>query len=82
MTVEDLEVGDEVYATHDIVDDCSAMGNYVGDVLAESGARGVIEMRGYIEEEPEKNIFLVRFEDKKMSLSRTIGCLIDDLMKK
>ncbi|WP_305907479.1 nitrogen fixation protein NifZ [Methylomarinum sp. Ch1-1] len=68
MNVEDLEVGDVVYAAHDIVDDGSMPGNHLGDILAEAGARGVIVMRGYIEEEPGKNVFLVRFEDKQLNL--------------
>lgn len=79
MNVEDLEVGDVVYAAHDIVDDGSMPGNRFGDRLAEAGARGVIVMRGYIEEKPEKNVFLVRFEDRQMNLGRPIGCFSDDL---
>lgn len=79
MNVEDLEVGDVVYAAHDIVDDGSMPDNFYGDILAEAGARGVIVMRGYIEEDPERSVFLVRFEDKAMNLGRPIGCLSDDL---
>ncbi len=79
MNVEDLEVGDVVYAAHDIVDDGSMPENQLGDILAEEGARGVIVMRGYIEEEPEKSVFLVRFEDPQLNLGRPIGCLSDDL---
>lgn len=79
MNVDELEVGDVVYAAHDIVDDGSMPGNQLGDLLAVSGARGVIVMRGYVEEEPEKNVFLVRFEDREMNLGRPIGCLTDDL---
>lgn len=49
MNIEDLEVGDEVYAAHDIVDDGSVMDNPLGNVLAQIGTRGVIVMSGYIE---------------------------------
>jgi len=80
MKLEDLEIGDVVYAAHNIIDDGSMPDNDVGDVLALTGARGVIVMLGYVEEEPKKNIFLVRFEDEKLDLGRPIGCLTEDLM--
>ena len=79
MKVEDLEIGDVVYAAHDIVDDGSMPDAQDGDILAEAGARGVIVMRGYVEEEPEKNVFLVRFEDNELNLGRPIGCFGEDL---
>lgn len=79
MNVEDLEVGDVVYAAHTIVNDGSMPDNQPGDVLAEAGARGVIVMLGYIEEKPEKNVFLVRFEDEQLNLGRPIGCYTEDL---
>jgi len=79
MKVEDLEIGDVVYAAHDIVDDGSMPDVQDGEILAESGARGVIVMRGYVEEEPEKNVFLVRFEDNELNLGRPIGCFGEDL---
>ncbi|MGR9100605.1 MAG: nitrogen fixation protein NifZ, partial [Gammaproteobacteria bacterium] len=82
MKVEDLDVGDVVYAAHDIVDDGSMPDQVIGDILAEAGARGVIVMRGYVEEAPEKDVFLVRFEDKALNLGRPIGCLSDDLAVK
>ncbi len=80
MKIEDLDVGDVVYAAHNIVDDGSMPDNEIGDVLAESGTRGVIVMRGHVEEEPTKDVFLVRFEDKELNLGRPIGCLTEDLM--
>ena len=79
MNVEELDVGDVVYAAHNIVDDGSMPDNEFGDLLAEAGARGVIVMRGYVEEEPQKNVFLVRFEDREMNLGRPIGCFSEDL---
>lgn len=79
MKVDDLEIGDVVYAAHDIVDDGSMPEVQDGDILAEAGARGVIVMRGYVEDEPEKNVFLVRFEDHELNLGRPIGCFGEDL---
>lgn len=79
MKVADLEVGDVVYAAKTIVDDGSMPGNSFGDVLAEAGTRGVVVMRGYVEEAPQTDVFLVRFEDEDMNLGRPIGCFVDDL---
>jgi nitrogen fixation protein NifZ len=79
MKVEELDVGDVVYAAHDIVDDGSMPDNQLGDILAEAGARGVIVMRGHVEQEPNKDVFLVRFEDKDLNLGRPIGCFSADL---
>ena len=79
MNVEKLDVGDVVYAARDIIDDGSMPDNQFGDVLAEAGARGVIVMRGHVEEDPHKDVFLVRFEDSELNLGRPIGCFSDDL---
>ena len=67
MNVEDLEIGDVVYAARLIADDGSIPGGVDGDVLAEAGTRGVITLIGYVEEEPNRSVFLVRFEDKDMN---------------
>ncbi len=80
MKIEDLEVGDVVYAAHNIVDDGTMPDNQLGDILAKSGARGVIVMTGHIEDDPKKNVFLVRFEDQELNLGRPIGCFSEDLM--
>ena len=79
MNIEDLEIGDVVYAAHNIVDDGSMPDSQVDDILATSGARGVIVMLGHVEEEPKKDVFLVRFEDEKLDLGRPIGCFTEDL---
>lgn len=79
MKIEDLDIGDVVYAAHNIVDDGSMPDSQTGDLLAQAGTRGVIVMRGYIEEEPQKNVFLVRFEDQDLNLGRPIGCFSEDL---
>ena len=80
MNVEDLEIGDVVYAARLIADDGSIPGGVDGDVLAEAGTRGVITLIGYVEEEPNRSVFLVRFEDKDMNLGNSVGCWVEDLM--
>lgn len=80
MNIEDLDLGDVVYAAHTITDDGSMPESEEGEVLAEAGARGVIVMKGYVEEDPSRTVFLVRFEDRELNLGRPIGCWTDDLM--
>jgi len=80
MKVEDLDIGDVVYAARLIADDGSIPGGMEGDVLAEVGTRGVITLIGHIEEDPTRTVFLVRFEDKNMNLGNPVGCWTDDLI--
>jgi nitrogen fixation protein NifZ len=79
MNVEDLDLGDVVFAAHDIIDDGTMPEGLEGMLLAEAGARGVIVMKGHVEEEPGRSVFLVRFEDKDLDLGRPIGCWAEDL---
>jgi nitrogen fixation protein NifZ len=79
MNVEDLELGDVVYAAKTIIDDGSMPNGTEGEILAEAGTRGVITLIGYVEEEPSRSVFLVRFEDKDMNLGNPIGCWVEDL---
>ncbi|WP_019865068.1 nitrogen fixation protein NifZ [Methylovulum miyakonense] len=80
MRVEDLDIGDIVYAATVITDDGSIPGGIEGEVLAEAGTRGVITMIGHIEEQPERSVFLVRFEDRELNLGNPIGCWAEDLI--
>lgn len=79
MKVEDLDLGDVVYAAHAITDDGSMPDSLEDEVLAEAGTRGVIVMKGHVEEDPLQIVFLVRFEDKELNLGRPIGCWLEDL---
>lgn len=80
MNVEDLDLGDVVYAANTLLNDGSMPGREVGDVLAIAGTRGVIVMKGYIEEDPGRSVFLVRFEDANLNLGPPIGCWCEDLL--
>ena len=79
MKVEDLDIGDVVYSSRLIADDGSIPNGSEG-VLAEAGTRGVITLIGHVEEEPNRTVFLVRFEDKEMNLGNPVGCWVEDLM--
>ncbi len=80
MKIEDLDLGDVVYAATTITDDGSIPDGLEGEILAEAGTRGVITMIGHVEEEPNRSVFLVRFEDKDMNLGNPVGCWVEDLV--
>lgn len=80
MKIEDLEIGDVVYAAHNIVDDGSMLDNEIGDVLAKAGSRGVIVNLGHVEETPSTKVFLVRFENEQLDLGLPVGCFTEDLV--
>lgn len=79
MKIEDLDLGDVVYAATTITDDGSIPDGFEGEILAEAGTRGVITMIGHIEEETNRSVFLVRFEDKNLNLGNPVGCWVEDL---
>lgn len=79
MNIEELDIGDVVYAAQPIIDDGSMPEGEEGYILAPAGARGVIVMKGYLEENPGRSVFLVRFEDANLNLGSPIGCWADDL---
>lgn len=79
MKVIDLKIGDMVYAAHSIIDDGSMPEGNEGELLAQAGTKGVITLIGHLEEEPERTVFLVRFEDEQLNLSEPIGCWEEDL---
>jgi nitrogen fixation protein NifZ len=80
MTVEDLDIGDVVYAAITITDDGSIPDGVEGAILAEAGTRGVITLIGHVEEEPTRSVWLVRFEDKDRNLGNPVGCFAEDLV--
>ena len=79
MKVTDLDIGDVVYAAHSIIDDGSMPDSAEGELLAAVGTRGVIVLIGHLEEQPERTVFLVRFEDSDLNLGNPIGCWEEDL---
>lgn len=68
-----------IYVAHTITDDGSMPDGEEGAVLAEQGARGVIVMKGHVEQNPSLTVFLVRFENQALNLGRPIGCWTEDL---
>lgn len=79
MNVEELSIGDVVFAARDIIDDGSMPDGKEGALLSRAGARGVIVNLGHLEENPNTHVFLVRFEDENLDLGNPIGCLVEDI---
>lgn len=79
MKIHELQPGDIVYAATTIYSDGEIPGYPKDSVLADCGTRGVIINIGHLEESPEKQLMLVRFENEKQELGPLIGCWIEEL---
>lgn len=79
MNIDQLVKGDRVYAASHIFNDGSIPDIDEGKLLAAPGARGVIIETGYLEENPERKILLVRFEDEDLNLGPATGCWPEEL---
>ena len=79
VNVETLEDGDMVYAASPIYNDGGLEGVEEGALLYPEGTRGVIVRKGHLEENEERSVFLVRFEDADKNLAEPIGCWAEEL---
>ncbi len=79
LKVESLEEGDVVYAATGFYNDGSLDGVPENALLAPAGARGVIVRKGYLEDQPSRTVFLVRFEDADKCLGLPVGCWPEEL---
>jgi nitrogen fixation protein NifZ len=80
MKLEELQPGDLVYAATDIYDDEGSLpGSVAGALIAPVRTRGVILNVGHLEEEPEKELYLVRFETEDKELGSPVGCWPEEL---
>ena len=74
MALRELQPGDIIYAAKEIFNDGSVPDLESGASLAKTGTRGVILNTGHLEEQPEKELYLIRFEDENKELGPPIGC--------
>lgn len=82
-----FQMGDMVFATQDLYNEVdeetgeSAIPGIAAEaLLAPAGTRGVIVNVGHVQELPDQEIYLVRFEiDAEGTLAEPIGCLSDEL---
>jgi nitrogen fixation protein NifZ len=79
MKLQQLEVGDAVYARQPIYNDGGIHGIAADALLADTGRRGLLVNKGHLEEAPEQEIYLVRFEDENLDLGPATGCLPEEL---
>jgi nitrogen fixation protein NifZ len=79
MDLNDLEPGDLLYAAATIVNDGGIPDIDEGAVLAENGTRGVLINRGHLEENPARELYLVRFEKASGELGPPTGCWPEEL---
>ncbi len=78
-----LQPGDTVLASKDIFNDGSFPDTEESQLLVKSGTRGVIINQGYLEENENREVFLVKFEFESESttneLGPPIGCWPEDI---
>jgi len=79
MSIEHLEPGDMIFAAADIYNDGSIPHLPAEAQLAAPGARGVLLNTGHLEEQPDKTVYLVRFEDHNRELGPPITCWAEEL---
>ena len=79
MNLSELNPGDIVYALQEIANDGSMADLPDDHLLARAGSRGVIINTGHLEETPEQEVFLVRFEDENGNLGPELGCWPEEL---
>lgn len=79
MRIEQLQPGDIVYAAKDILNDGTIPGFGESDIVAKKGNRGVLINIGYLEENEDQTVYLVKFENSSKELGLAIGCWPDDL---
>jgi len=74
MKLENLKPGDMIYAATDVFNDGSLPGVDANARIAVAGTRGVLVNTGHLEENPDKLLFLVRFEDENLDLGPAVAC--------
>ena len=79
MAMHELQPGDIVYAATTIYSDGDIPGYPENSVLAATGTRGVIINIGHLEDNPDQELMLVRFENAQQELGPPIGCWLTEL---
>lgn len=79
MNLYELNPGDMVYALQEIMNDGSLPELPDDHLLAAAGSRGVIINIGHLEDQPDDEVFLVRFEDENGNLGPELGCWPEEL---
>ena len=79
MDLRRLEPGDMVFAATNIMNDGSHPALSDDTVIASPGTRGVLINIGHLEESPDTQLYLVRFEQGDGELGPPTGCWPEEL---
>ena len=79
MNIKTLVPGDIVYAAQELRNDGSVPGLEENELIAKSGTRGVLINIGHLEEQPNTDLYLVRFENPDLSLGPAVGCWLEEI---
>lgn len=79
MSLAQLNPGDIVFAATEIKNDGGIPDMPADAIIASPGTRGVIVNLGHLEQDPERELFLVRFEDPELRLGPPTGCWPEEL---
>ena len=81
LPIDELEPGDIIYAANDITNDGSLPGVSENALIAAQGQRGVIINTGHLEDQPNKVLILVRFEEDGSAgnLGPAVACWPEEL---
>ena len=81
MLLSEIEPGDLIFAATTITNDGSLPGVEDSAVVAEKGQRGIILNTGHLEENPNKVLILVRFEQGNVSgtFGPAVACWPEEL---
>ena len=79
MQVQELNPGDIVYAATNITNDGSHPELSEKEIIAFRGTRGVVVNIGHLEQDPNKELMLIRFESNDLTLGPPVGCWIEEL---
>ena len=71
---QQFESGDTIFAASELYNDGSIPDLPDDALIARQGTRGVVINVGHIEEQPNKELYLVRFENDDLTLGPPIGC--------
>ncbi|GAB1257738.1 nitrogen fixation protein NifZ [Aurantivibrio plasticivorans] len=74
-----VQKGDAVFATTTIVNDGSVPGVDDDVVFATPGTMGMLINTGYVEEEPQTELYLVSFRDEHGQAGPPVTCLADEI---
>lgn len=79
MQHRNLQKGDAVYATTTIVNDGSVPGCETSEIFAIPGTMGMLLNTGYVELEPDTELFLVSFRNADGEPGPPVACLADEI---